>query len=38
MAGLLKTVLTLQRRQIPPTLHFKNLNPLINTRQDEARG
>ena len=31
MAGLLKTVLTLQRRQIPPTLHYKNLNPLIDT-------
>jgi acyl transferase domain-containing protein/thioesterase domain-containing protein/acyl carrier protein len=31
MAGLLKTVLTLGHRQIPPTLHFKTLNPLIDT-------
>jgi acyl transferase domain-containing protein/thioesterase domain-containing protein len=31
MAGLLKTVLALGHRQIPPTLHFKALNPLIDT-------
>ena len=31
MAGLLKTVLTLGHHQIPPTLHFKTLNPLIDT-------
>ena len=31
MAGLLKTVLALGRRQIPATLHFKTLNPLIDT-------
>jgi acyl transferase domain-containing protein/thioesterase domain-containing protein/acyl carrier protein len=30
MAGLLKTVLALGRRQIPATLHFKTLNPLID--------
>lgn len=30
MAGLLKTVLALGRRQIPPSLHFEALNPLIN--------
>jgi len=31
MAGLLKTVQALGHRQIPPTLHFKTLNPLIDT-------
>jgi acyl transferase domain-containing protein/thioesterase domain-containing protein/acyl carrier protein len=30
MAGLLKTVLALKNRQIPATLHFKTLNPLID--------
>lgn len=32
MAGLLKTVLALGRRQIPATLHFKKLNPLVDAR------
>ena len=31
MAGLLKTVLALAHKKIPPTLHFKKLNPLVNT-------
>jgi acyl transferase domain-containing protein/thioesterase domain-containing protein len=31
MAGLLKTVLALGRKQIPATLHFKKLNPLVET-------
>jgi acyl transferase domain-containing protein len=31
MASVLKTVLALQHRQIPPTLHFKTLNPLVDT-------
>jgi acyl transferase domain-containing protein/thioesterase domain-containing protein/acyl carrier protein len=31
MAGLLKAVMALNRRQIPPTLHFKTLNPLIDS-------
>jgi acyl transferase domain-containing protein/thioesterase domain-containing protein/acyl carrier protein len=30
MAGLLKTVMGLNRKQIPATLHFKALNPLID--------
>jgi acyl transferase domain-containing protein len=29
MAGLLKTTLALERKQIPATLHFKKLNPLV---------
>jgi acyl transferase domain-containing protein/thioesterase domain-containing protein/acyl carrier protein len=28
MAGLLKTVMALRQRKIPPTLHFTSLNPL----------
>jgi acyl transferase domain-containing protein/acyl carrier protein len=30
MAGLIKTVLCLQRQEIPPTLHFKTPNPAID--------
>lgn len=30
MAGLIKTVLALKHRQIPPTLHFQRPNPAIN--------
>ncbi|WP_315710136.1 SDR family NAD(P)-dependent oxidoreductase [Brenneria uluponensis] len=30
MAGLIKTALVLKYRQIPPTLHFHELNPNIN--------
>ena len=30
IAGLIKVVLALQNRQIPPHLHFKQLNPYIN--------
>jgi len=33
MAGLLKTVLALQKRQIPPHLHFKKINPHIPLEQ-----
>jgi acyl transferase domain-containing protein len=32
VAGLIKTVLSLQHREIPPHLHFKLLNPKINLR------
>jgi acyl transferase domain-containing protein/thioesterase domain-containing protein/acyl carrier protein len=37
MAGLLKTVLALRHRQIPPTLHFNTLNPLIDTGATEMQ-
>lgn len=30
IAGLIKTVLALKNRKIPPSLNFKNLNPQIN--------
>lgn len=30
MAGLIKTVMALERRQIPPTLHFRSPNPEIH--------
>ncbi len=30
VTGLIKTVLALEHRQIPPTLHFKNINPRID--------
>ncbi|MGD1920605.1 MAG: beta-ketoacyl synthase N-terminal-like domain-containing protein, partial [Pleurocapsa sp.] len=30
IAGLIKTVLSLQHKAIPPNLHFKKLNPLID--------
>ncbi|MCX7746683.1 MAG: SDR family NAD(P)-dependent oxidoreductase [Clostridia bacterium] len=33
MAGLIKTVLALKHKQIPPTLHFKNQNPDIKFEQ-----
>jgi acyl transferase domain-containing protein/thioesterase domain-containing protein/acyl carrier protein len=32
MAGLLKAVLALEHRLIPPTLHFRHLNPLIDAK------
>jgi acyl transferase domain-containing protein/thioesterase domain-containing protein/acyl carrier protein len=35
MAGLLKATLALRHQRIPPTLHFKTLNPLIDA--DKAR-
>ncbi|MES2946432.1 MAG: SDR family NAD(P)-dependent oxidoreductase, partial [Pseudomonadota bacterium] len=33
VAGFIKTVLALQRGRIPPTLHFRRLNPHISTSQ-----
>jgi len=33
IAGLIKTVLCLQHQTIPPNLHFKKLNPLIDISQ-----
>jgi acyl transferase domain-containing protein/thioesterase domain-containing protein/acyl carrier protein len=33
MAGLIKTVLALGRHQIPPTLHFEKLNPLVDAER-----
>ncbi len=35
--GLIKTVLALQHEQIPPHLHFKQLNPLISLAEIPAR-
>ena len=32
VAGLIKTVLSLQHAQIPPSLHFQNLNPRIELK------
>jgi acyl transferase domain-containing protein/thioesterase domain-containing protein/acyl carrier protein len=32
MAGLLKTVMALSHHKIPSTLHFKNLNPLVDAK------
>ncbi|EAZ91778.1 type I polyketide synthase [Crocosphaera chwakensis] len=32
MAGLIKTILCLQKREIPPVLHFKELNPYISLK------
>nr|MBP7571047.1 type I polyketide synthase [Acidobacteriota bacterium] len=37
VAGLIKTVLCLQHREIPPHLHFKALNPKINLRHLRVR-
>jgi acyl transferase domain-containing protein/thioesterase domain-containing protein/acyl carrier protein len=37
MAGLLKTVLALKNKQIPATLHFKTLNPLIDAAQTKLQ-
>jgi acyl transferase domain-containing protein/thioesterase domain-containing protein/acyl carrier protein len=37
MAGLLKTVLALKHQQIPPTLHFKTLNPLVNSAKTKLQ-
>jgi acyl transferase domain-containing protein/thioesterase domain-containing protein/acyl carrier protein len=31
MAGLLKTVLALSHKKIPPTLHYQKLNPLVDS-------
>ncbi len=32
MAGLVKVILSMQHREIPPTLHLQNLNPLITLK------
>ncbi len=37
MAGLIKTVLMLQYKQIPPNLHFKTVNPLIELNTIPAK-
>ena len=37
MAGLLKAVLALRHRQIPPSLHFKTLNPLIDAAKTKLQ-
>lgn len=33
VAGLIKTVLALEHRQVPPSLHFKKLNPHIELKE-----
>jgi acyl transferase domain-containing protein/acyl-CoA synthetase (AMP-forming)/AMP-acid ligase II/pimeloyl-ACP methyl ester carboxylesterase/acyl carrier protein len=35
IAGLIKTVLCIQHQTIPPNLHFKQLNPLIDLAETE---
>jgi len=37
VAGVIKTVLTLQNEKIPPHLHFKQLNPEINLEKIPAK-
>lgn len=37
IAGLIKAVLSLQKKAIPPLVHFKNLNPNINLENTPIR-
>jgi acyl transferase domain-containing protein/acyl carrier protein len=37
IAGLIKTVLSLQKKMIPPVVHFRNLNPNITLEQTSIR-
>jgi acyl transferase domain-containing protein/acyl-CoA synthetase (AMP-forming)/AMP-acid ligase II/pimeloyl-ACP methyl ester carboxylesterase/acyl carrier protein len=37
IAGLIKTVLCLQQSAIPPNLHFKQLNPLIDLEDSQLK-